>query len=203
MVLFFLPVVSPNYKLYRFPHGESLSSLHIYSVRVCVCPWARCVCVWLPVGPDAGLCTVCKSGASRVAQAWPGLCRALSSECLQQCSPPQLRPASLANKDLGHLDPPTPPPTRISSQFVNVTLSHCFWWSADVEFKVFTGVVCLVATHLILYQMYFVVFCLRTLHIMILNLVVSSSLDLHLYTCKMIRCVYTVYIVRIHDPVII
>ena len=55
-----LPVVSPNYKLYRFPHGESLSSLHIYSVRVCV---------WLPVGPDAGLCTVCKSGASRVAQA--------------------------------------------------------------------------------------------------------------------------------------
>lgn len=41
----------------------------------CICELVVCVCVhvcmhvWLPVGPDAVVCTVCKSGASRVAQA--------------------------------------------------------------------------------------------------------------------------------------
>lgn len=37
-------VVFPNYKLCRFPHGESLSSLYIYSVRVCVSVSKLCVC---------------------------------------------------------------------------------------------------------------------------------------------------------------
>lgn len=95
---FLPPTVFTNYKLYRFPHGGSLSSLHIYCVdvwrRLCAAPcWPRC---W-------GVCTVCKSGASRVAQAWPRLCRALSSERLQQCHPPQPWLANLTNKDLGHL----------------------------------------------------------------------------------------------------
>lgn len=47
----FLPPVFTNYKLYRFPHGDSVSSLHIYSVHVCMCEGG---CVWLPVGPDVG-----------------------------------------------------------------------------------------------------------------------------------------------------
>lgn len=116
----FLPPVFTNYKLYRFPHGDSMSSLHIYSVHVCMCEGG---CVRLPVGPDVGgrVCTVCKSGASRVAQAWPRLCRALSSECLQQCYPPQPWPANLTNKDLGH----PPPPHCINTEFVNAALIIC------------------------------------------------------------------------------
>lgn len=105
-----------------------LPCVHLWASYVCVC-----VHVWLPVGPDAGVCTVCKSGASWVAQAWPGLCRALSSECLQQCFPPQLWPVSLTNKDLGHLDPPASP-----RDFVNVAGSHRFQWSVGAEIKMFT-----------------------------------------------------------------
>lgn len=118
-----------------------VSPCPLYTSTVCMCisVLGPCVCVCarvhvhaqLPVGPDAGVCTVCKSGASRVTQAWPGLCRGLSSECLQQCSPPQFWPASLTNKDLGHLDPPC-----ITREFVNVAGSHCLWWSVVAEFKI-------------------------------------------------------------------
>lgn len=104
MALFFLLQSSPIINCTDFPM-VTLSSPHIYCVHVCMCEGG---CVRLPVGPDVGgVCTVCKSGASRVAQAWPRLCRALSSEWLQQRYPPQPWPANLTNKDLGHLHAPS------------------------------------------------------------------------------------------------
>lgn len=93
----FLPPVFTNYKLYRFPHGDSVSSLHIYSLLVCMCEGG---CVRLPVGPDVGgVCVQCVNlglvGLLRHDPDYVG-------PCLQQCYPPQPWPANLTNKDLGH-----------------------------------------------------------------------------------------------------
>lgn len=105
----FLPPVFTNYKLYRFPHGDSVSSLHIYSVHVCMCEGG---CVRLPVGPDVGcVCVQCVNlglvGLLRHDPDYVG-------PCLQQCYPPQPWPANLTNKDLGHTHP-----HRINTEFVN------------------------------------------------------------------------------------
>lgn len=101
MALFFLLQSSPIINCIDFP---IVASCPLFTSTVCMCGCVEeAVCGSLLAQMLVCVCTVCKSGASRVAQAWPRLCRALSSERLQQCHPPQPWPANLTNKDLGHL----------------------------------------------------------------------------------------------------
>lgn len=122
MALFFLQS-SPIINCIDFP---MVIPCPLFTSTLCMCVCVKeGVCGSLLAQMLGGrMCTVCKSGASRVAQAWPRLCRALSSECLQQWYPPQPWPANLTNKDLGH--PPSPPaPHCINTEFVNAALIIC------------------------------------------------------------------------------